>query len=313
MFQFNRQLVCALAFLQLSVVSRSSAADGQKYFPEATQVVVTVNVQQILHSALLAGELGRIRRELERNDQVKQTLESIGFDPLKDLNSVTLASAGPSDSEKTVLVLVGSFDAKRIHAKAEDVARAKGELLKIHQDKGHAVYETNLPAQSKTLFVAVLDPTTLIASFKRAYVVDALDIRAGTKMNALQNQVRDLLEKSDPKQSITLVSMGSALAKDLPQAEKIRHLAGGITIGDNITTDFTIAATDRAAATDLARQLKEGLDQGKNFLTLIAMNQKELSPLVEVLGSLRVTEQGSDVKITGEVTKEFLDRLKNKQ
>src|SRR5262249_25615409 len=155
--------------------------------------------------------------ELERNQDVKQTLESIGFDPLKDLDSLSLASAGPSDTEKTLLVMTGRFEPRRIAAKAEEVARGKGEFLKIHQDRGQSIYETNVPGQSKSVFVAILDGATLVASFKKEFVQGALDIKAGVKKSALRQEVRDLLEKSNREQSFRLVGLGSAI-KGLPQA-----------------------------------------------------------------------------------------------
>jgi len=98
----------------------------------------------------------------------------------------------------------------------------------------------------------------------------------------------------------------------LTEPDRVRHVVGGISIGDDIRTEFTVHAKDTAAATDLARLLREALDQGKNFLTLIAMSQPDLAPLIGVVDTLRVVSADSDVILRGSVTKQYMDELKRK-
>jgi hypothetical protein len=289
------------------------AAPPERYFPDATEVVVTINVRQLLQSPLIQKELGRARQELARHKEIQQTLDALGFDPFKDLDTLRLAGAGIADPDRALLVLEGRFDTAKFQSKANEVARAKGEFLKIHDEGGRPIYETNLPRQSKPLFVAVLDSTTLIASFKKSYIIDTLDIEVGKKTSTLRSNLRELLGKADPQQSVNILGMGSALTQGTFLADKVQYVAGGIKVGDDIRIDFTIATKDATAASELARLLREALDQGKNFLTLIAMNQKELAPLVEIIDMLKVSEHGSDVALEGRITKEFLEELKKKQ
>jgi hypothetical protein len=306
-----KALLLALAFL--AAPAPAHAVDGEHYFPAETGVVVTVNVRQILRSSLLQSELQRIRRELNRNVQVRETLDSLGFDPLKDLDRVSLAGAGLADTEKALLVLTGRFDGGKFQAKAQDLAKAKGSLLRIHIEHGQPLYETNLPGQSRALFVALLDPQTVVAAFNKAYVVGALEIKAGTKKPVLSEEMGQLLAKLPPGQSIAVAGLGAALLKGFPEPDRIRNVTGGVTIGEDIRTDLTIRAKDAAAATELARLVREALDQGKNFLTLIAMSQAELAPLVGVIDTLKVAEQDSDVTLRGVVTRKYLDELKGKR
>ena len=289
----------------------AAAAEAEKYFPAETQVVVRVNVQQILGSALLRNELDRIRRELNRNTQVRETLESLGFDPLKDLDGVYLAGPGIRSAEKALVVLTGRFDVARFRAKAEQ-AVTKGEPLRIHSENGRTIYETNLPGQSKALFATVLDPTTIVLSLDKSYVVDSLDIKIGKKRPALRDEMRQLIGKLRPDQSIGVAGLGAALMEGLTEPDRVRHVVGGISIGDDIRTEFTVHAKDTAAATDLARLLREALDHGKNFLTLIAMSQPDLAPLIGVVDTLRVVSADSDVILRGSVTKQYMDELKRK-
>jgi hypothetical protein len=291
----------------------AAAAEAEKYFPAETQVVVTVNVRQILGSALLQSQLDKIRRELTRNMQVRETLDSLGFDPLKDLDGLYLAGVSVRSAEKAVLVLTGRFDVARFQAKAQEVAKAKEGLLRVHTERGQTIYETNLPGQSKAVFATVLDPTTIVASVDKSYVVDSLDIKTGKKRPALREEIRQLLSKVPPGQSISVAGLGTALMEGLTEPDRVRHVVGGISIGDDIRTEFTIRAKDPAAATELARLLREALDQGKNFLTLIAMSQPDLAPLVGMIDTLKVTSQESDVMLRGLVTRNYLEELKRQR
>jgi hypothetical protein len=303
----------ALAITFLSGALSADAADRERYFPAETEAIVTVNVRQILASKLLQPELERIRRELDRNAQVRETLQSLGFDPLKDLDSVVLAGASFTDSQRVLVLLTGRFDVARFQRKAQEIAQAQGALLKIHREHGQTIYETNLAGQSKALFVAVLDASTIVASFNKGYVGDSLEIRSGAKRPGLREEMRQMLARLTPGLSVAVAGTGAAVMKGVADPERIRDVTGGITIGDDIRTDFTIRAKDAAAAAELARFLREGLDQGKNFLTLIAMNQVELAPLVALIDTLTVTEQGSDIILHGVVTAKQLSELKTKR
>ena len=195
----------------------------------------------------------------------------------------------------------------------QEIAQAQGALLKIHSEHGQTIYETNLAGQSKALFVAVLDASTIVASFNKGYVVDSLEIRSGAKRPGLREEMRQMLARLTPGLSVAVAGTGAAVMKGLADPERIRDVTGGIMIGDDIRTNFTIRAKDAAAAAELARFLREGLDQGKNFLTLIAMNQVELAPLVALIDTLTVTEQGSNITLRGVVTAKQLNELKTKR
>jgi hypothetical protein len=288
------------------------ASDVEKYLPAETQVVVKVNVRQILGSALLQSDLGRIRRELNRNTQVLETLESLGFDPLRDLDGLYLAGAGIRSADKALLVVTGRFDVARFQAKAQEVTKTNGGLLRIHDDGGQTIYETNLPGQSKPLFATILDPNTIVASFDKSFVVDSLAIQTGKKGPALLVEMRQLIGKLRPDQSIAVAGVGAALMEGLTEPDRVRHVVGGISISDDIRTEFTIRAKDKAAATELARLLREALDQGKNFLTLFAMSQPDLAPIIGVVDTLKVAAEDSDVILRGLVTRKSLDALKRK-
>ena len=85
-----------------------------------------------------------------------------------------------------------------------------------------------------------------------------------------------------------------------------------INLGLNITEDFTMAmavATKSAdAAKEIAEELKNGLEQVKGILALIAGQQKEVAPLVDIIGSMKVATDSNTVTLKSEVSHELIEK-----
>src|SRR5262245_50998705 len=95
-------LPCALAALALP----ARAAEVDKYLPNDTQGVLSVNVRQLLDSSLIKKHgLEQIRAGLENNQKAQDLLKSLDFDPLKDIGSITAAGPGGDDPDKGLVIL----------------------------------------------------------------------------------------------------------------------------------------------------------------------------------------------------------------
>src|SRR5689334_2673276 len=94
-----------------ALVGPVRAAEIDKLLPADTEVVITVNVKQILGSALLkkAG-LDQWKGALKELPQVGDILEELGFDPFTDLDRVTIASPGGSEQDRGLIIARGNFD-----------------------------------------------------------------------------------------------------------------------------------------------------------------------------------------------------------
>ena len=162
------------ALSALAVPAR--AADADTYLPDDTEAILTVNVRQILDSALVKKfALEKIKEALKESDEVQKVLDELGFDPLNDVESVIHATG--SDPEKGFLIVHGRFDLAKFHARGEEAAKDNGDVLKIHKvgdgDK-QIVYEVNITDIGQTVFVALPSKTTLVISPVKDAVVDAL-------------------------------------------------------------------------------------------------------------------------------------------
>src|SRR5262249_49999066 len=161
----------ALAALLLAVPVR--AAEVDKLLPNDTETLVTVNVRQIIDSPLVQ-KLGvdKFKKALNEQDEAKKLLAELGFDPLKDLDSITFALSSGSDTDKNLVIIHGKFDVAKFNAKGEEVAKDMKDALKITKVPGPGaeggkinLYEvTNVPNLPSGLFVAVVDKNTIVAS-----------------------------------------------------------------------------------------------------------------------------------------------------
>src|SRR5260221_12512416 len=91
-------LVAAVALVATPV----NAAELDKFLPDDTQVIATINIRQIIDSGLAKKfELGKeLENLMGQNDEAIKVLKSLGLDPLKDINRITAAHSGKEDEKK---------------------------------------------------------------------------------------------------------------------------------------------------------------------------------------------------------------------
>ncbi len=110
--------LCALSAFAAAAPAR--AAELDKYLPEDTEMVVSVNVRQVLDSEFYKKNVGDAARDaLNGVEQVPEILKDLGFDPFKDLDRVIVAAPGGAEQDRGLLIAHGRFDLDKFRAKAE--------------------------------------------------------------------------------------------------------------------------------------------------------------------------------------------------
>ena len=100
----------------------AGAAEVSPYLPDDIEVVAFVNVRQLLAAPLVQRHaLEQARTTLKENAELQKLLAAAGFDPLRDVQSVTLAAPGSGVPSRAVLIVAGTFDVERIHALADEL------------------------------------------------------------------------------------------------------------------------------------------------------------------------------------------------
>lgn len=308
-------LACAL------LVGPAPAVEPDPYLPDDTESLVTINLRQILDSPLVKKHgLPKAKEALEGSEDAQKYLKMLGLDPFKDLDSVTIAGGGAKEADdKGVIIIHGTFNVEKLQATVDELLKEHGDILKAHTaDAGGTkvkLYEVIIPDQ-EPMFVHFANKTTIVAAPAKAYVLDAVEKGAGRKKAALKNAAfAAVLAKLDGKQSVGIAALGSALAKGLAAvpdakevAQKVETLVGGVTVGGGVATEVTIETKDADGARAVARSITDGLDQAKLLLGFIAMQQKELAPLVDVLNAVKPDVKDRTVVLRAEIKADVLNK-----
>lgn len=312
-----------LAAVCLAWLAPARAAEVDKYLPNDTEILVTINVRQILDSPLVKKyALEHLKTAIKGSGETEQVLEALGLDPTKDVNSIALAGPGGDEPDKGLFIVHGKFDTAKFAAKAKEAAD-QGNHLKITKAGDYNVYEVPIdsPGPVKTMFVAVVDQATIVASPGKAYISDALDKHAGKKQGSVNKDVQGLIGKEKAEQSVWVVVLSSALRKSSfanndenvkKILDKFQSFTGGFTVTDEVALDGRIAAKNDSAAGDLKKELSNGLEQAKGLAAVFAANQPQLAPVSEVLDSIKVNAEKDSVLLKGKVSKDVIEKAMKK-
>jgi hypothetical protein len=313
---------CGVLLAALVLALPAPAAEVNRYLPEDTEILISINLKQILGSALVK-QVGveQIRQALNQIEEVQAVLKDLNFDPLKDLDQVLIASPGGNDQDKGLVIVHGTFDLDRFKKRGEDAAKDNPDILKVHKIAGMGgpflLYEVNIPDQQIPLFVSLPNKNTLLVSPGKDYVVDALrkgpdKLKPELKSKAFQA----LLEKMDPKQSLAIAGLGEAFTKggNLPDLikdplSKVDAIGGGITVDKGIDLEVVVSTRTVAEARELNNTINAGLTQGLGLLALLAANEKSLQPVVDILKTIRCTNKEKSVILRAQVSEDVLQKV----
>ncbi len=315
-----------VAVLLLALAGSALArADLDPLLPPDTESYVSINVRQVVDSPLFQKQiLAPLKQALEEagGDKLKETLKDLGIDPFKDVDRLTMASPGGVEADRGLIIAQGTFDTAKLKAKGEEAARDNPDALKVHETSlgggaKHTIYEVIIPNQDSSLFVALSGNKLLLASPGKDYVVDALKRARDKKKAGLNNKAfQAVVEKLDPKQSLSLAFLGKSLAnanndavpKFLTDAfGSLEAVGGGLNVTNEIKLDVLLAGKDNDSARRMQTALDKGLKMALVGLSLLGEERKELSLLLDVVKSVKVTARGKVVTLTARLTQDVIE------
>jgi hypothetical protein len=317
------QVAMVVALGGLATFSTVRAADS-KYLPNDTEIVFTINLKQILDSDLVKANkdaLNQAKAQLENqagDNPALKYLKAAGFDIFRDLHSITMASNGSKDP--TAILIDGTFNTAKFNATAEEVAKDSPDTIKITKVGVRTVFEITPPGE-KMGFACLIDGKVLLATSSKEALTNALAQASGSKKSELKKEFAVLLDTVNNKQSINFVATGPALAKlvesaPIPNGEaasaalqNIDGLSGAITVNKDVQFQLGINAKDEPGAKKMA-------SDGSGMLLVVqvlvgqqAKKDEKFAPLVDVVKTLRITSQGSNVLLRGTVSIDVIEKL----
>jgi hypothetical protein len=329
----RRSWIAAACALALLMSAAATQAQQVKLLPNDTEMIVTFNLQQILKSEILKGDQAKLIHEMAKtkiterlvDEGVAKWLKQADFDLFKDLHSVTFAIPGSRDGDEGFILLEGSFDAAKIEAAATEASKDASGVLKATKIGNIKAFEVNSP-DDKKIYVGVLDKKTMIASSTKADFAEAVARLKGNKAPNFKSTVfKNLLETVNDKQSISLVATSAVLAK---LAEKAPEGAGGdqakmaiaalkqldgfstaVTIQRNIDFQIGVNTMDQETASKYAGLGNILIGAAKVKVGDEAKKDPKLVPAMEILNTIRITAQGSNLVVRGQITFETLEKV----
>jgi hypothetical protein len=307
-------LLSALAVPALRAKDAPTSGKVDQFLPSETSLVLVVEVKQIVESPVFKKNLLEdAQKHLKSNEEVTKILNTLGFDPFKDLDRITVALNGIAMEPKGLVIIRGKFDKEKIEAKAEAESKEKKDFIKVHSEDGHKIFEMTPPGQEKPAFVAVIDGTAIVASSDKSYVKDAF-AKATSTAPSIKPELAKLLESAEG--SLWVAVPGSTLSKsELVNEEKakamvgkIDHILASLKLAKDLKLSVTIATKSDDNAKEMAEEIKEGLNQAKGMVAFMASQQKEAAPAVDMMNAIKVAVEGKNITIKTEMSEEMIDK-----
>jgi hypothetical protein len=235
-----------------------------------------------------------------------------GLDPLKDVQSILLASPGSAAAEKLLVIASGQFQLDKIQTVAGEFARTHPDQLKVSTEDGLRLYEGKSKKDSSTAYLAFPDRETLLLCPSRQGLLDALKGR-GEKEGRVNKELQAYITKADSKQSLWMVGRATdelkkALAGN-PQtaaiADKLVAFNGSVAIGDGVEAAFHVYTKDPKSAENVSRLL----DGVKGIVAFASQNIEDYGELVsEVIDAFKITSDKTTVTLSVKIAEGLIEK-----
>jgi hypothetical protein len=330
--RFARRLWIAAACMLALVAAPAVRAQAMKILPPDTEMVVTVNIQQILNSEVLKAnktlvDLAKAKINEQLDDkEIGKYLKKANFDVFKDLSSVVVAMPGNRDTDDGFIVLTGKFDADKIETAVLEASKEAGADVKVKSVKiaNTPAWEVT-PKDEKTMYVGILDKKTMLACTSKADFAEAVARFNGTKTSTFKDAAfKNLVQTTSAKQSLSFVATGkllNKLAEKNPNAgnenakmamamlQQVDGFSAAITIEKNIDFQLAMNAKDTDTANQFAAAANIGLQGIKQTVMKQAKMNEKMEPVLDILNTLKAEAKGSNLIIRGQITFATLEKL----
>ena len=319
MFKFWRftpvALVLALAVgsFAISYAQESRQEAFKVQLPADTQALIHLNFRAMIDSPL-AKKIGIEKEIIKALDFDVEFIAEIGFDPLKDIDSITIAAPGGGDMEKGLIIVAGKFKADKLLAKANEDAKNNKDNVKIHKAGDKTIFELKcfFPDQQVSMFMMIASNSTILASTQKEYLEKAF-ANSGSKL--ANKDFSALVEKLDPDLAISMVAVSSAFpSKAIPEPYKVIIEGidsiigiGGIGIDEDVTLKINVFTKDEDSSKKLKETMDQGMAQALGFLGLMAAQEKELTPVLEFVKSMKTSSKEKMMSLEGKLPGKMIE------
>jgi len=343
LFHRIRIWLLAIGLVHLAVPLRAAELD-RKYLIDDAHLVVTVNVQKALASPAYMKHYQPQVEALLKADMVQAVIKDLGFDPLKDIDRITLVMGlscyrddaqmengqivGFDSQAGPYFIVQGRFDAAKLEAKVKQLLPD----LKVHEIGANKVLELNSKLLGgMPMFAAVVDPKTVVIARFKEQVAVALDKAAGKKKTTLTDKVlAGLLAKLDADQVVAAAASGDMIGgssttvannvatvkhRTLKEETGVESVLAVLRVADDLKGEVTITVNDGDQAKNMAQTIETGVQSGIDQIKRLiespnqGIQPKHMAPWLNVLKTVTVKARDNQIVLQGQASAETAANL----
>lgn len=275
------------------------------YVPEDSEAVLAVNVRTLRESPLGWQQLGpSVQQLLRQAERRLRWLDLLGLKPLDDLDSLNISFA-PAIGGEPLWLARGRLDRSRIQTGPNKLHEATLDHFRVWE-------YVDRPAKQTTLLTPVGD--MLIVSETRSRLLAALQQASDPWPVAVRDAtLRQLLGQVDRQQSLWLAasikSLGAIAGIDnyllklvlRPLLAHAESVYGGISCGEDVRAEFHFGASTDEDAARLETALQSICETAPGAALFLG-RQKELLPLLRLLGAAKIRRDGKMILLRSRLT-----------
>jgi len=309
--------LCLLLVLAATPAT-GAAAEPEKYLPNATQAIVTINVKPFLESPLFKDNLDGVKQAWKQLGFDHAITGCLGLDPFADIERVRFVTTGNPDGDGPLVLLHGSFDTAKVQAALEKAAKEGKKHVDTHSTARWVFFRLRLDAEDaeKPVYAAPLSDGVIALATNADRIVEALDKKDGKRKTELRKDVQNLLARSDHRHAVSIASLSGPLnfAGLLGGAPgNLQNVTGGVVLGEDMKLELAMTTRDVPSARTAASQLTDQLNQLKALVAVLVTQQKQFMPLADLVNGARISAQSNEVTFRLTIPKELIDSVFKKE
>jgi len=300
-----------LGLLLASLSPPVRAVDLDKLAPGDAEAVLVINVKNYLDSVLFKKYSEEKTRQALKTGSASKFLEDAAFDPLKDVDSITVTFANVTGKEdmKACVIVRGKLNAGKLEKAIKDAAKQSNDALKIATEEGQTYY-TLTPPQGQQIIGTFVGNETMVVSNNPEYLKEIVGEKK-IEPTAGARVLKAAIGRLPGKETVVFAAALTAELKEkLGEVEAIKGLvekldtvSGSVNIDTSMDVTLALNAFDQASAKNLGVVLKQTLP----ILKVLSAGNEVLSPQVELLlEHVKVTWEGKVIYLKAQFSDEAL-------
>ncbi|HMO35687.1 MAG TPA: hypothetical protein PKA06_06565, partial [Gemmatales bacterium] len=195
-----------LCMLALGVhVQAQEKGDIAKLFPDNTEMAFSFNVKSLLSSSFFQKHFKQdLDEAIKNNAQLQRVMETISFDPMRDLTTVTFTISkfnlrmGGAPDVDGFAVLRGAFNVEKMNGAlgALIAAANAGDRVNTSRYGDFVIYEVKDASSGKAFYATIFDKETIFGGTVKEDVTNAIERAIGRKSGTLNNKFAELMSKA---------------------------------------------------------------------------------------------------------------------